>query len=216
MGKIPNWSRRNDLEGHTVENTENRTIKTVRAWQNDNNDAIAALRMFDYEDNRTTEYELKVSMDTKFQTRKNQPEAISETTDWLENHQYSGDDIPEDSDDLHARLLEVGKDVEPQSQGVANDLDDDEIRTIVGTVDFFDNKGLATKQTKSDLTPPTSYRVFDWLGMMMTSGLDNKVLDWLFDELARIYIQEKSVNGFVHQLRQQDLQLQMPSDLRRR
>jgi hypothetical protein len=214
MGKIPNWSRRKDIEGRTDEYA-NKEVKIIRAWQNDNNNAIARLRMFKYNHEQATQYELTVSEDRKFYNHKNQGEAITQATDWLEEHQYSSAEIPDDSERLHSKLLEVGREVEPDSQGVGNDLSDREIETIVSTVAFFDRKGLATKQTQSDLTPPTSYRVFDWLGMMMDTDLDSDNLNWLFEKLAEIYIHEKDVDGFINQLRMRDLQVEMPDDLER-
>lgn len=215
MSKIPNWGRRKDIEG-TTDEYANKDVKTVRAWQNDNNNAIARLRMYKYHGEQATSYKFTVSEDRKFLTYDNQDEVIDQATDWLEDHQYTGNEIPDDSDELHSKLLEVGREVEPKSQGVSNSLEDEDIETIVSTVGFFDQKGLATKQTQSDLTPPTSYRVFDWLGMLMDTDLDSEQLNWLFEKLAEIYIQEKDVDGFIHQLRMRDLQVEMPSELRRR
>jgi hypothetical protein len=214
MGKIPNWSRRQDIEGRT-EKRGDKDVKIIRAWQNDNNNAIARLRMYKYPGAPATSYKFTVSEDKIFHSYDNHHETLDQVTDWLEEHQYSSAEIPDDSERLHSKLLEVGREVEPDSQGVGNDLSDREIETIVSTVAFFDRKGLATKQTQSDLTPPTSYRVFDWLGMMMDTDLDSDNLNWLFEKLAEIYIHEKDVDGFINQLRMRDLQVEMPDDLER-
>lgn len=216
MGKITNWSRENEYENEEKELTSNRTDKIIRAWQNDNTDSLAILKMSknDNEDSPTFSYNFEVDGDTKFWTDVNQEEAKTKAKDWLEEHPY--EEINLDGADLHDKLLEVGREVEPKEGGIANNLSDDEVETILGTVHFFDGpENKATIQTKRDLTQ-AQYRVFDWLGMMIDTDWNNDSLNWMFDTLAKIYIQEKSVSGFIHQLRMRDLQVEMPSELRRR
>ena len=53
------------------------------------------------------------------------------------------------------------KKADTRSKGVANNLTDDEVSTIVGTVDFF---GDDYRQDIWDLKT-ARYRVFDWLAM---------------------------------------------------
>lgn len=212
MTKIPDWSRRRDIEGN-VEEYANKNVKTVRAWQNENNNAIALLEMFKHGGEKSTSYKFKVSDEKKFYVNVSQKEAIQKAVSWMKEHPY--EEVELQGDKLHSKLLEVGKKVEPKNQGIANDLEDEDVDTIVSTVAFFDTEGAAA-QTKRDLGGAAQYRVFDWLGMMLDTDWDNEQLEWLFEELAKIYLQEKDVDGFIHQLRMRDLQVGMPSELRRR
>lgn len=213
MGNIKNWDRNQELENEEKELTDTRSKKTIRVWENSNNNARAILRMNrdDDEESGTPKYSYTFEVDGKdrFWTDVNQQEAIGKATDWLEEHPY--DPIELSGQELHSKLLEVGREVEPEEKGIANNLDKPEVETLVGTVAFFDDR--AGQQTYRDLTE-AQYRVFDWLGMMQDTDWDSEVLNWLFDELAKIYIQEKSVSGFVHQLRMRDLQVEMPTRLR--
>lgn len=218
MAKIKNWSRRQDLEG--LEGKKDDIVpqsKTIRAWENDNNNSIVMLNHF------KDSYMFSVNSDIIWEEAQlNREEAMKKATKWLKNHPYDSDEIPNDDIELKEKLIEVGKTVEPSNEGLANDLSKNEVQTIVATVDFFDrgDEKIAARQTYSDLTEPTKYRVWDWLGMMMDTGFqqyseeDRMRLKWLFDKLAEIYIQEKSVDGFMNQLRMRDLQVEMPSEYR--
>lgn len=138
----------------------------------------------------------------------NKQELRSVAREWMEDHRYR--DVKFESQELKEKLIEVGQnEVEPRSEGLNNKLDDGEIETVVGTVQAYTNSQELTAQSYRDLTSPYEYRVFDWLGMMIGTDMPEKD-KWLFEEMARIYIQEKSVEGLVRQLRSKDLLVDSP------
>ncbi len=63
------------------------------------------------------------------------------------------------SDTWQAVMVKKGND--DRHKGVANTLTDDELNTIIGTIDFF---GADYRQDIFDLKV-ARYRVFDWLAM---------------------------------------------------
>lgn len=138
----------------------------------------------------------------------NKQELRSVAREWMEDHRYR--DVKFEGQELKEKLIEVGQnEVEPRSEGLNNKLDDGEIETVVGTVQAYTNSQELTAQSYRDLTSPYEYRVFDWLGMMIGTDMPEKD-KWLFEEMARIYIQEKSVEGLVRQLRSRDLLVDSP------
>ena len=138
----------------------------------------------------------------------NKQELRSVVREWMEDHRYR--DVKFEGQELKEKLIEVGQnEVEPRSEGLNNKLDDGEIETVVGTVQAYTNSQELTAQSYRDLTSPYEYRVFDWLGMMIGTDMPEKD-KWLFEEMARIYIQEKSVEGLVRQLRSRDLLVDSP------
>lgn len=202
MPKIPKWSRRQDLENEK---------ETPRVWQNDNTDALAQVRK--REEGAVTEYIFEKDGRKIFKDRNIEQSAfLQRVYTWLDDHPY--ETVVDRKDEIHSELMDVGQEVEPESSGIANNLDEEEVQTIVATVDFFDPEGKATQQTFRDLTK-SQYRVFDWLGMMLDTDWDSERLEWLFSKMAEIYIQEKDVDGFINQLRMRDLQVEQPKELRR-
>jgi hypothetical protein len=111
--------------------------------------------------------------------------------------------------EIWIRLMKNGSEKEPESKGIANKLSDEDIETILQTMEFFgiDENGL--KQAYFDLKIP-KYRVFDWLGMclqgrcgIMEMPPENNV----FVALATIYLNTNAVLQFINFLRYCDLQL---------
>ena len=84
-----------------------------------------------------------------------------------------------------------------EARGVANTLSDDDINTIIATIDFF---GGDYRQDIFDLKV-ARYRVFDWLGMRVMSRLDESATK----VLAHSFIKSGGVpSKFVQDLRETD------------
>lgn len=85
-------------------------------------------------------------------------------------------------------------------KGVVNTLCDDEIETIIATVDFF---GGNTRQPYFDLKI-ARYRVFDWLAMAVQGRMEtlpSKVLAYSFLK------SEGDVDKFIQDLRETDYEV---------
>jgi uncharacterized ubiquitin-like protein YukD len=83
-------------------------------------------------------------------------------------------------------------------KGVANTLTDDEIETIIATMDFF---GADYRQTVFDLKV-ARYRVFDWLAMAVQGRESNQSA---IKVLAHSFIKVGGdINAFVDDLRVTD------------
>ena len=86
-------------------------------------------------------------------------------------------------------------------KGVANTLRDDELNTIVGTMEFF---GADYRQTVFDLKV-CRYRVFDWLAMAVQGRVASEVA---VKVLAHAFIKVKGdVDAFIQDLRETDYQI---------
>lgn len=66
-------------------------------------------------------------------------------------------------------VVKEGKKVE---RGTINKLDDNDINTILGTMEWFGSTTIWMKQTCFDLKIP-KFRVFDWLAMCVMSRNDD-------------------------------------------
>ncbi len=111
------------------------------------------------------------------------------------------------NEELHAKLLEVGKVLEV---GVTHTLEEPFIKTIAGTLDFFgatrEQVGLAT----FDLGK-AKYKIWDALGMWYTGRLnaDGELLLCL-EKLIKLYIFQNHVGGWAWWLRGHDLEIEEP------
>ena len=74
---------------------------------------------------------------------------------------------------LWEQIMKLGREKEPRGQGITNKLDQYDIQTILGTMDFFGASEIFKKQTAFDLYGPPKYRVFDWLAMTVMSRNDD-------------------------------------------
>jgi hypothetical protein len=74
---------------------------------------------------------------------------------------------------LWEQIMALGREKEPRSKGIANKLNQYDVETILGTMDFFGASEYFIKQTAFDLYGPPKYRVFDWLAMNIMSRNDD-------------------------------------------
>lgn len=194
-----NWERSKE--------DENRK-RTVFAWRNKNNHIL--LEIIDNHEIPDTELTKKRAMndytlmleDTEILAHDtNKEELRSVAVDWMESHFYR--EVKFEGEALREKLLEVGKEVEPRSSGVSNDLKEEDVETLIATLQAFGVDRKLVLQSKKDLVN-MQYRVFDWLGMMIDTEMSERD-KWIFEEMGRIYIQEKSVDGLVRRLRSDDL-----------
>jgi len=74
--------------------------------------------------------------------------------------------------ELWDEIIKTGRKKEPSSKGIANKFDDNDIKTIVATMEFFGASDIWIRQTVFDLKTP-KYRLFDWLGMCVMSRNDD-------------------------------------------
>jgi hypothetical protein len=74
---------------------------------------------------------------------------------------------------LWEQIMALGREKEPRSKGITNNLDRYDVETILGTMDFFGASEYFMKQTVFDLYGPPKYRVFDWLAMNVMSRNDD-------------------------------------------
>lgn len=88
-------------------------------------------------------------------------------------------------------------------KGVANTLTDDEIETVIATVDFF---GGDYRQDILDLRNFGRYRVFDWLAMRIQGRHSGSVHDVNATKvLAHSFIKSNGVtSAFIQDLRETD------------
>ena len=73
---------------------------------------------------------------------------------------------------LWNQIIELGIKNEPESKGIANKLNKDDVNTILATMEFFQATDIFMKQTHYDLTIPR-FRVFDWLAMCVMGRNDD-------------------------------------------
>jgi hypothetical protein len=69
--------------------------------------------------------------------------------------------------------MAIGHEKEPRRKGITNKLNQYDVETILGTMDFFGASEYFMKQTAFDLYGPPKYRVFDWLAMNIMSRNDD-------------------------------------------
>lgn len=194
-----NWERSKE--------DENRK-RTVFAWRNKNNHILLEIiDNHEIPDSELTkqramnDYTLMLENIEILAHDTNKEELRSEAVSWMESHSYK--DVQLEGEGLKEKLLDLGKQVEPRSGGVSNNLSDDEVETLLATLQAFDVDRRLLVQSKRDLVN-MKYRVFDWLGMMIDTEMSERD-KWIFEEMGRIYIQEKSVDGLVRRLRSDDL-----------
>ena len=119
--------------------------------------------------------------------------------------------VPE-AKDLWNYMMKKGKEREPAKVSQINTLNEDDITTIIATMDFFGATKHLLTQTYSDLSAKTPlaprFRVFDWLGMMvMNKGYEKinvtavKVIVWSWLKTDGV------VEKFIDDLRKSDYQI---------
>ena len=108
--------------------------------------------------------------------------------------------------ELWGKIVELGKSKE---KGIANKLRNDEITTIIATMDFFGASEIWIKQSIYDLKMPR-FRVFDWLAMsIMGRNDDNRDgNNTALKVLVNSYLNaDGDVNKFIENLRINDYQI---------
>jgi hypothetical protein len=111
---------------------------------------------------------------------------------------------------LWEQIIEIGRQKELRTAGVANRLDQYDVETILATMDFFGASDIFLKQTTFDLYGPPKYRVFDWLAMnVMDRNDDNRqVNNVALKVLVHSYLKsEGDPERFVADLRESDYQI---------
>ena len=106
--------------------------------------------------------------------------------------------------------MEIGRQKEPRSAGVANKLDQYDVETIMATIDFFGASEFFMKQTVFDLYGPPKYRIFDWIAMnvMGRNDDDRKLNNVPLKVLVHSYLKsEGDPERFIGDLRESDYQL---------
>jgi len=79
------------------------------------------------------------------------------------------------NDKLWNEIVKLGK--ENQSHEEINVFDENDINTILGTMDFFDTSDVYMRQTFFDLYI-AKFRFFDWLAMgIMGRNVDNRIVN---------------------------------------
>ena len=111
--------------------------------------------------------------------------------------------------ELWKEIMEIGKKKEPSSKGIANKFNQDDVNTIIATMDFFGATDVWMKQTYYDLTIP-KYRLFDWLAMslMGRNDDDRKQNESALKVLIHSYLKVKGDPiKFIEDLRISDYQI---------
>ena len=67
--------------------------------------------------------------------------------------------------ELWKQVIELGK---KNEKGIINQLNRDDVSTIIATMEFFGSTVVWMQQTIFDLTTP-KFKVYDWLGMCIMS-----------------------------------------------
>lgn len=79
--------------------------------------------------------------------------------------------------ELWQEIVTMGKKADPAKKSQVNTFDDDDLNTILGTMDFFGASDIWMKQTYMDLSSKTAFaprfRLFDWLAMCVMSRNDD-------------------------------------------
>ena len=126
--------------------------------------------------------------------------------------------------ELWAKLIKEGKKIEPlrydsitrNRDSPANDLKEDEVTTIVATLDFFLVNRNYLRQCMFDLNGLPRYRVFDWLAMQLFGRWEGygendeelKRAKMVIKKMIEIYLETKNVHKFINELRVRDLQVE--------
>ena len=85
-------------------------------------------------------------------------------------------------------VLAIGRKQEPESKGITNHFNRDDVTTIIANMEFFGATDIWMRQTIFDLMTP-KFRLFDFLGMCIMSRNDDnrkqnnlplKVLIWAY------------------------------------
>jgi len=98
---------------------------------------------------------------------------------------------------------------EKAPKGIINSFDEDDIETIVTTMNFFGASSIWIRQTIFDLMEP-KYRCFDWLAMcIMGRNNDSRILNnTALKVLVYSFIKsEGDDNAFIDDLRYSDYQI---------
>lgn len=201
MGYQEHWNRNKDAEGKAIH----------FSWRNKHNQRTVEVIETDRETSEGYSiYEVDEDGIPIDETFTNKEKAKKKAQSIMERKSY--DDTELSGDELHSKLLEVGREVEPSSGGVGNDLSEADVETFVTTVKVFGSRDKVVAQAYADLTDPYYYRVFDHMGMMLDGGDLTDKEEWLYEKFANIYIEEKSVDGFIQRLRTDDLLVEYRSE----
>lgn len=127
--------------------------------------------------------------------------------------------------ELWTKLTKEGKKIEPlrydavtgDRDSPANDLKEDEVTTIIATLDFFQINKNYLRQCVYDLRGPPRFRVFDWLAMGLFGRLEGYGEDdgelarakMIIKKMTEIYLEAKGVHKFINELRVRDLQIEL-------
>ena len=109
--------------------------------------------------------------------------------------------------ELWDEILKIGR--KKESKGITNNFDDNDIETILATMEFFGASDIWIRQSHWDLKN-AKYRLFDWLGMCVMSRNDdareqnNQALKVLVHSYLKTGGEPKK---FIEDLRESDYQI---------
>lgn len=199
MGYQKHWKREKEAEGKAVE----------FFWRNKHNQRTIEVEETTRERNGNSIYEVSedgVPVDQEFT---NKEKAKNKAQEIMERKTYADTELS--GDELHEKLLEVGREAEPDDNGVDNDLSKDQIETFLSTLQVFGCERKVVAQAHQDLTDPYHYRLFDHMGMMLDGNLSDRAR-WLYERMANIYIEEEGPDGLIRRLRTDDLLVEYRSE----
>lgn len=105
--------------------------------------------------------------------------------------------------ELWKQVIELGK---KNEKGIINQLNRDDVSTIIATMEFFGSTVVWMQQTIFDLTTP-KFKVYDWLGMciMSRNNDERKFNNVALKVLINAYLKaEGNIKKFVENLRVED------------
>ena len=118
--------------------------------------------------------------------------------------------LTDHKEEVWERIMEVGREREPEEDGVDNDLNEYDVQTILATFDFFSGDRDVLKQVNRDLSL-YEYRVFDFIATWI-DGADrhDTSTNRAIQVLAHAYLDSDSVEEFIGTLRRVDYQVVEP------
>jgi hypothetical protein len=118
-----------------------------------------------------------------------------------------------DKDKLWSFIVEEGK--KKDHKLIINTLDEDDLRTLLATMEFFGASELWIRQTAYDITLP-KFRVFDWLAMCVSGRAygyqdgDNKSNRMPLQVLVYAWLDaEGDQHKFIENMREHDYDVEL-------
>jgi len=115
---------------------------------------------------------------------------------------------------LWMAVMEKGKKLE---RGVTHELSDDEVITILATIDFFQPNENFLKQAVFDLRV-AKYEIYDWVAMLLFGrdqgygehDFERERQEYITKIMTSAYLRAKDLKDFIRILRTEDYQVIEP------